>query len=133
MNDPVKTATPPPLTALWRFYLLSLLLVSVPLPFLLALQFFSAGIRNCVVMFFAWLALAVAYWRPVGTVLFLWKRGWLARLLVGYLVSLPLYFFCLLMIYPAFGAHFHPRSPALWVFISRKLRSISFSRCSCSC
>jgi imidazolonepropionase-like amidohydrolase len=120
MNDQVKTATPPPLTALWRFYLLSLLLVSVPLPFLLALQFFSGGIRNCVVMFFAWLALAVAYWWPVGTVLFLWKRGWLARLLVGYLVSLPLYFFCLLMIYPAFGAHFHPRSPAIWgIYLSQ--------------
>jgi imidazolonepropionase-like amidohydrolase len=120
MNDQVTTATPPPLTALWRFYLLSLLLVSVPLPFLLALQFFSAGIRNCVVMFFAWLALAVVYWWPVGTVLFLWKRGWLARLLVGYLVSLPLYFFCLLTIYPAFDAHFHPRSPAIWgIYLSQ--------------
>jgi enamidase len=120
MNDQVRTATPPPLTALWRFYLLSLLLVSVPLPFLLALQFFSAGIRNCVVMFFAWLALAVAYWWPVGTVLFLWKRGWLTRLLVGYLASLPLYFFCLLMIYPAFDAHFHPRSPSLWgIYLSQ--------------
>jgi len=64
-------------------------------------------------MLFSWLALAVVYWWPVGTLLFLWKRGWVSRLFIGYLISLPLYFFSLFLIYPAFGGHFHPCSPAV--------------------
>ncbi len=97
-----------------RFYLLSVLLVCVPIPFLLTMQYLSGGVRNCVPMFFGWLALAIVYWWPVGTLLFLWKRGWISRVLIGYLISLPLYLLCLLLIYPVFGGHFHPASPAVW-------------------
>jgi hypothetical protein len=99
---------------LLHFYLLSVLRVCVPLPFLLTMQYLGGGVRKCVPMFFGWLALAIVYWWPVGTLLFLWKRGWMSRVLIGYLISLPLYFLCLLLIYPVFGGHFHPSSPAVW-------------------
>jgi len=97
-----------------RFYLLALLLVCVPLPFLLAIQYLAGGIRGCVPMFFGWLGLVVLYWWPIGTVLFAWRRGWVSRLIFGYLISLPLYFLVLYLIYPAFRGHFHPSSPAVW-------------------
>lgn len=97
-----------------RYGLLSLLLVCAPLPFLLALQYLGGGLSNCVLLLLGWTALAVLYWWPIGTFLFLWKRGWVSRLLIGYLISLPLYFLCLLLIYPMFDAHFHPSSPAVW-------------------
>jgi hypothetical protein len=97
-----------------RYCLLSLLLVCTPLPFLLALQYLGGGLSNCVPLLFGWTALAVLYWWPIGIFLFLWKRGWVSRLVVGYLISVPLYFLCLLLIYPVFDAHFHPSSPAVW-------------------
>jgi len=112
MNDKLRATLS--VLGLRRFYLLSLLLVCVPLPFLLALQYLGGGIRSCVPMFFGWLALAVVYWWPVGTLLFLWKRSWISRLVIGYLVSLPLYFLCLLLIYPIFNGHFHPSTAAVW-------------------
>ena len=93
-----------------RLFLLSVLLVAIPLPFLLALQYLGGSFRDCVPVFFAWLALALIYWWPIGALLFHWKRGWFSRFVVSYLASLPLYFLCLLMIYPAFGARFHPSS-----------------------
>lgn len=96
------------------YCLVSLLLASAPLPFLLALQYLGGGLSNCVPMLFGWTALAVVYWWPIGIFFFVWKRGWVSRLLNGYLISLPLYFLCLLLIYPVFDAHFHPSSPAVW-------------------
>lgn len=96
------------------FFLLSLMLVCVPLPFLLAMQYLGGGIGNCVPVLFGWLALATFYWWPIGVLLFLWNRGWISRVLVGYLISLPLYLFCLFLVYPVFDARFHPSSPAVW-------------------
>ncbi len=100
---PVLSANP-----MSRLFLLSILLVCIPLPFLLALQYHGGSFRDCIPVFFGWLALALVYWWPVGTLLFHWKRGWLSRFVASYLISLPLYFLCLVMIYPAFGARFHP-------------------------
>lgn len=96
------------------YCLVSLLLASAPLLFLLALQYLGGGLSNCLPMLFGWTALAVVYWWPIGIFFFVWKRGWVSRLLNGYLISLPLYFLCLLLIYPVFDAHFHPSSPAVW-------------------
>ncbi|MGC1647649.1 MAG: amidohydrolase family protein [Candidatus Sulfotelmatobacter sp.] len=112
MNDRLRATFS--LVGLPRFFLLSLLLVCVPLPFLLALQYLGGGIRSCAAMLVSWLSLVVVYWWPVGTLLFLWKRGWVSRLFIGYLISLPLYFLSLYLVYPAFGGHFHPSSPAVW-------------------
>jgi imidazolonepropionase-like amidohydrolase len=97
-----------------RLFQLSLLLVCVPLPFILALAYLSGDFRDCVPVFFGWLALAVVYWWPIGALLFHWKRGWFSRFVIAYLASLPLYFLCLLMIYPAFGARFHPSNGLFW-------------------
>jgi len=97
-----------------RLLLLSVLLVCIPLPFFLSLQYLVGGFRDCVPLFFAWLALALVYWWPIGALLFHWKRGWLSRFVVSYLASLPLYFLCLVMIYPVFGARFHPQSAFFW-------------------
>lgn len=91
-----------------RLFLLSVLLVCIPLPFMLAMQYLGGSLRDCVPVFFGWVALALVYWWPIGALLFLWKRGWFSRFVVSYLVSLPLYFLCLVMIYPVFGARFHP-------------------------
>ena len=112
MNDRLRATLS--VAGLHRYYFLSLLLVCIPLPFLLGLQYLGGEIRSCVPMFFSWLALGVVYWWPVGTLLFLWKRGWVSRLLIGYLISLPLYFLYLFLIYPALNGHFHPSSPTIW-------------------
>lgn len=96
------------------YCLLSLMLVFTPLPFLLAMQYLGGGLGKCVPMLIGWTVLAVLYWWPVGIFLLLWKRGWISRMLTGYLISVPLYFLCLLLIYPVFDAHFHPRSPSVW-------------------
>jgi len=101
-------------TAMSRHFLLSVLLPCIPLPFMLALQYLGGGFRDCVPVFFAWLALAAIYWWPIGALLFHWKRGWFSRFVVSYLASLPLYFLCLLIVYPAFGVRFHPHSGLFW-------------------
>jgi imidazolonepropionase-like amidohydrolase len=61
-----------------------------------------------------WLFLAVAYWWPLGW----WlsrpsPRTWL-RVLIGYLISIPLYLMGLAVAYAAIGSHFAPRNAAIW-------------------
>src|SRR5271169_3272335 len=93
-STPLLSANP-----MSRLFLLSVLLVCIPLPFTLAMQYLGGSLRDCIPVFFGWLALALVYWWPIGALLFHWKRGWLSRFVVSYLVSLPLYFLCLVMIY----------------------------------
>jgi imidazolonepropionase-like amidohydrolase len=107
-------ASSPPSSPMARLFLLSALLVCIPLPFLLALEYLGGGLRDCIPVFFAWFGLALVYWWPIGALLFHWKRGWLSRFVLAYFTSLPLYFLCLWMIYPAFGGHFHPHGGAIW-------------------
>ncbi len=113
MSNPGGSSTLPA-NPMSRLFLLSVLLVGIPLPSLLALQYFRGGFRDCVPVFFGWLALALVYWWPISALLFHWKRGWFSRFVVSYLASLPLYFLCLVLIYPAFGARFHPHSGFFW-------------------
>ena len=61
-----------------------------------------------------WLFLAVAYWWPLGW----WlsrpsPRTWL-RVLLGYLISIPLYLAGLAVAYAAVGSRFAPRNAAIW-------------------
>jgi imidazolonepropionase-like amidohydrolase len=115
MTDQLPAATSdPPRAPFARFCILAILLVSLPLPFLLAMEYHAGGFSDCLPVLFGWLALAVFYWWPVGAFFFRWRRGWVSRLVLGYLLSLPLYFLCLFLIYPAFDAHFHPRNAATW-------------------
>lgn len=92
----------------------ALLLVSVPLPFMLALLHAGGGWHDTGAAFFSWMVLPFFYWLPVGMVLFRWRGGGVARFVVGFLASLPLYFLCLYLVYPAFGGHFRPSSGAIW-------------------
>jgi imidazolonepropionase-like amidohydrolase len=98
-----------------RFYFASaLLLVSIPLPIMVALMYAGGGWRDAGATFFSWMMLPFFYWLPVGLVLFRWRGGGVARFVVGFLASLPLYFLSLYLVYPAFGGHFHPGSRAIW-------------------
>jgi enamidase len=55
--------------------------------------------------------LALFYWFPVGAVLAFYKARFWKVVLLGYLVSLPLYFLTLTAVYPIWGgATFHPLS-----------------------
>jgi imidazolonepropionase-like amidohydrolase len=101
-------------SGLSRFRLLSLLLVGIPLPFAIALQYLGGGLDDAAILLVGWIALAVVYWWPVGTLLFRWKRGWPSRLIAGYLLSVPLYVLGLAVVYPAFGVRFRPRDTATW-------------------
>lgn len=96
------------------YFLSALLLVCVPLPLILTLLYEGGGWRDAAPAFFSWLALPFFYWLPVGLILLRWPRGGVTRFFVGFLASLPLYFFCLWLVYPAFGGHFHPSSGTIW-------------------
>ncbi len=63
----------------------------------------------------AWLYVAAGYWWPLGAWLFQDRyRGWV-RVLLGYLLSLPLYFAALWVSYAAIGYHFAPANGAMWL------------------
>jgi len=97
-----------------RFLLPAVLLVGIPFPSYLLIEYKSGELLDVVLTLAAWAVLAGVYWLPVGAVLFRWRGHWLGRLAVGYLVSVPLYFLALALVYPAFGYRFHPRSAADW-------------------
>jgi len=109
-----RLAIAPSGSPLPRLFQLSVLLVAIPLPFILGVAYLSGDLRDCFPVLVGWLALALVYWWPIGALLFHWKRGWFSRFVVAYLVSLPLYFLCLLLVYPVFGARFHPSSGQVW-------------------
>jgi hypothetical protein len=50
----------------------ALLVVSIPLPFMLALMYAGGGWHDAGVTFFSWMLLPFYYWLPVGLVLFHW-------------------------------------------------------------
>lgn len=61
------------------------------------------------------LGLGVLYWWPIGAFLSWRKRRTWIRLLSGYLLSLPLYFLTLWVLYPMWGgATFHPFVNGRW-------------------
>src|SRR3954468_23031761 len=62
----------------------------------------------------SWLFLAVGYWWPLGAWLFRDRYRLWVRLLLGYVLSLPLYFAGLWVAYAAVGYHFAPANAAMW-------------------
>jgi hypothetical protein len=90
------------------FLIASILLVAAPLSILFWMTFQTSGWSEGLAVLPRWLGLCLLYWWPVGAFL-AWKGGkiWV-RLLLGYLISIPFYFLCLAVVYPAFGAAFHP-------------------------
>ncbi len=101
------------------FLATSILLVAAPLPVLIVLTYRTSGWTEALAVLATWLGLAILYWWPAGAFLRYWKgerwwyRTWV-RIPLGYLLSVPLYFLSLWMVYPAFGSAFHPLVEGRW-------------------
>ena len=103
-----------PSRGLPSFLTASTLLVAAPLWILFWMTFQTIGWSASLAVIPRWLGLCLFFWWPIGAFLS-WKRGniWL-RLLLGYLISVPLYFAALYVVYPAFGAAFRPMVNGQW-------------------
>jgi len=91
-----------------------LCMAGVPL-FATAVYLMTRQVADPLLVFAGWLYLAIAYWWPLGW----WlarasPRVWL-RALVGYLLSIPLYFAALAVTYASIGYHFAPRNGDMWL------------------
>jgi len=106
-----------PSRGLPSFLQASILLVAAPLWILCWVTFQTSGWSAGLAVVPRWLGLCLLFWWPIGAFLSL-KRGWTGRiwlrLLVGYLISVPLFFVSLYVVYPAFGAAFHPMVNGQW-------------------
>jgi catecholate siderophore receptor len=93
-----------------RFLLASTLFIATPL-LLFAAMGFGSGDWTMAGQGLAFSAgLCVLYWWPLGGFLAAYKGRPRLRWVLGYLVSLPLYFATLAALYPLFGATFRPTS-----------------------
>jgi imidazolonepropionase-like amidohydrolase len=91
------------------FLVISLLLTMLPAAGLACTQFFSAyRWTDAALVILGWTVFPVCYWWPLGFWLLRPRPHWLARVAVGYLFSVPLYFICLFVVYAASGFRFHP-------------------------
>jgi imidazolonepropionase-like amidohydrolase len=97
------------------FLTTSVLFIAAPLPLMACLAFKMGGWLDVLLALAGGLGLCLLYWWPIGAFLS-WRKGrtWI-RLLSGYLLSLPLYFLTLWVLYPAWGAAtFHPFVNGRW-------------------
>jgi imidazolonepropionase-like amidohydrolase len=92
---------------------LVLCLAGVPL-FGTAEYLMTRNIGDPLLAFAGWLYLAVAYWWPLGWWLSRNSPRFWIRLLVGLLVSIPLYFAGLAVAYWSIGYQFAPRNTGMW-------------------
>jgi len=97
-----------------QFLLPAVCLVGIPFPLYCIIQYKSGEFLDVVLTLAAWAVLTGVYWLPAGWLLFRWRGHWAVRVAIGYLVSVPLYFLALALVYPAFGFQFHPRSASVW-------------------
>jgi len=97
------------------FMLVSLILCLAGVPLFATAEFLmTRQVADPALAAGAWLFLAVAYWWPLGAWLFHERfRVW-ARVLLGYALSLPLYFAGLWVSYAAIGYHFAPGNGTMW-------------------
>ncbi len=94
----------------FRHYLTTaFLLFAAPLPLVVCLAFKMGGWVQTLESAGGVLLLAALYWLPIGVWLAFSSARFWKRLLIGYLISLPLYFLTLTVLYPLWGGvHFHP-------------------------
>jgi imidazolonepropionase-like amidohydrolase len=98
------------------FMLVSLVLCLSGVPVFGTAQFLTTrNLSDPLVAAAAWLFLAVAYWWPLGAWLFHERYRVRVRVLLGYVLSLPLYFAGLWVSYAAIGYHFAPSNPSMWM------------------
>src|SRR5215468_3678981 len=91
-----------------RFLLVSGLFIAAPLPLFAAMGFASGDWTTAGLGLAFSAELCVLYWWPLGGFLAAYKGQPRLRWVLGYLVSLPLYFVTLAALYPLFGGTFRP-------------------------
>lgn len=97
------------------FLVPAFLLPLLPAPLMAAVEVFTThDWSDAATTALGWLVFPVCYWWPIGVWLLRGRGGWFARLLVGVLLSLPLYVLCLFVIYAASGFRFAPGARGLW-------------------
>src|SRR5262249_11180424 len=103
-----------------RFLTTTTLLFAAPLPLFVCLTLKLGGLRAALEAPAGELLLALLYWLPIGVWLSFSKARFWTKLLLGYLLSLPLYFTALTILYPLWGGTmFHPFTHArLFIYIS---------------
>lgn len=98
-----------------RLYLTaSFLILAAPVPTLAWMMFESGGFPDAVNSSLRWMGLWLLYWVPLGAFWSRWKRGKWTRFFLGYVISLPLFFIALDVVYPGFGGTFHPLLDGRW-------------------
>ncbi len=122
MNDTEVASQPAGRSVLKQFLPPAILLVGIPFPLYLLIQYKSGEWLDVLLMLLVWALAVVAYWLPVGGFLFRWKGRWLSRFIVGYLVSVPFYFltvvFGLRLLTLSFlpsTLNFHPQTFEEWI------------------
>lgn len=109
-----KSAVSPPQFSFRLWCLIALLLPNYLLPFYLALGAEEGGWLTALTAL-RWASFSVFYWIPAGWLVFGRQGSWIKRWLQGFLVSVPLYFLCLWIVYPLAGANFHPSGIKAWI------------------
>lgn len=98
------------------FMLISLILCLAGVPVFGTAQFLTTrNLADPLTAAAAWLFLAVGYWWPLGAWLSFERYSVRVRVLLGYLLSIPLYFAGLWVSYAAIGYHFSPANRAMWM------------------
>ncbi len=92
----------------------SFLVLAAPLPVMAWMMFASGGVTDAAGACLRWMGLWLLYWVPLGVFWSRWKRGNWSRFFLGFVISLPLYFIALDMVYPAFGGTFQPMLDGRW-------------------
>jgi enamidase len=95
-------------TTLRRFVWASTLFLMAPLPLFVAMGFKSGDWSTSVLGFAFTAVLCLFYWWPLGFFLDRYQGRMWRKLVLGYFLSLPLYFITLELLYPAVGATFRP-------------------------
>jgi imidazolonepropionase-like amidohydrolase len=94
--------------SLRRFIAVSSLFIASPLPLFTAIGFKTGDWTTGVLGLALSAVLCFLYWWPLGAFLAWCKGRPVRKLLWGYLLSLPLYFVTLAVLYPFFGGTFRP-------------------------
>lgn len=96
------------------YFLIAALVVGAPIPFNGVVAILAGSVQDGLVYALRWSSFFYLYWAPLGLWMYRSRmRRWL-RVLVGYIVSVPLYAICLWLTYPTAQSSFHPIQTGFW-------------------
>jgi enamidase len=98
-----------------RFFVTTALLFTAPLPLLIGVGYKTADWRSILPAAALLLAIGCLYWWPLGAYLTWGRQERWVKILSGYVLSLPLYYVILAMLYPLFGGTFRPFVDKRWI------------------